>query len=78
MSRSVSAVIACALSAFAIAAPAQARDYQIDPEHTEVVVSWSHFGFSRPTAHAGASRACCATTRRAGRLSARCACPWKA
>ncbi len=53
MSRSVSAVIACALSAFAIAAPAQARDYQIDPEHTEVVVSWSHFGFSRPTAHAG-------------------------
>lgn len=37
------------------AAPALAAgvDYRIDPEHTEAVVSWSHLGFSTPTAHAG-------------------------
>ncbi|CAB3947665.1 Protein YceI [Achromobacter insolitus] len=28
-------------------------DYQIDPEHTEIVVTWSHLGYSNPTAHAG-------------------------
>ncbi len=29
-------------------------DYQIDPEHTEIVVTWDHLGYSKPTAHAGA------------------------
>ncbi len=29
---------------------ALAADYQIDPTHTSVVASWSHFGFSHPTA----------------------------
>lgn len=35
--------------------PTQAApvDYQIDPEHTEIVVTWDHLGYSKPTAHAG-------------------------
>lgn len=28
-------------------------DYQIDPEHTEIVVTWDHLGYSKPSAHAG-------------------------
>ncbi|QKH38928.1 polyisoprenoid-binding protein [Achromobacter pestifer] len=40
-----------ALSSFtAHAAPV---DYQIDPEHTEIVVTWDHLGYSKPSAHAG-------------------------
>lgn len=34
----------------AIAAPVS---YKIDPTHTDVVASWSHFGFSNPMAHFG-------------------------
>lgn len=29
---------------------AEAQTYQLNPEHTSVVMSWSHFGFSHPTA----------------------------
>lgn len=29
--------------------------YQLDPAHTDVLVQWSHFGFSRPSAHFGIS-----------------------
>ncbi|WP_338493448.1 YceI family protein [Erwinia aphidicola] len=29
---------------------AAAQNYDIDPGHTAVVVSWNHFGFSKPTA----------------------------
>ncbi|WP_210448108.1 YceI family protein [Pantoea ananatis] len=29
---------------------AEAMHYQLDPQHTSVVVSWEHFGFSHPTA----------------------------
>lgn len=40
-----------ALGSFtAYAAPV---DYQIDPDHTEVVVTWDHLGYSKPSAHAG-------------------------
>jgi len=37
-------------ASFASAAFAAPVTYQIDPTHTEVVFSWSHFGFSNPTA----------------------------
>ncbi|MDQ3205625.1 MAG: YceI family protein [Pseudomonadota bacterium] len=37
-------------SAVAFAAPVT---YKIDPTHTDVIASWSHFGFSKPIAHFG-------------------------
>lgn len=43
------AVLAVA-SSTAFAAPVT---YKIDPNHTDVIASWSHFGFSRPIAHFG-------------------------
>ncbi len=45
----LAAVLASA-SAAAFAAP---LTYKIDPNHTDVVASWSHFGFSNPIAHFG-------------------------
>lgn len=45
------AVLSLALAAgAAIAAP---LTYKIDANHTDVVASWSHFGFSNPIAHFG-------------------------
>lgn len=38
------------VSAVAFAAPVV---YKMDPNHTDVTASWSHFGFSNPTAHFG-------------------------
>lgn len=38
------------VSASAFAAPVS---YKIDPTHTDVIVSWNHFGFSNPSAHLG-------------------------
>lgn len=45
----LSSVLAFASTA-AIAAPVT---YDIDPNHTDVIASWSHFGFSNPVAHFG-------------------------
>lgn len=39
--------------AFAGAAAAAPLTYKIDPNHTDVVAGWSHFGFSHPVAHFG-------------------------
>lgn len=39
------------LAGNAAAAPVS---YKMDPNHTDVVASWSHFGFSNPMAHFGA------------------------
>ena len=36
------------------AAAAAPVSYKMDPSHTDVVASWSHFGFSNPMAHFGA------------------------
>ena len=44
-----SASVAAGISA-AAAAPVT---YQMDPNHTNVTASWSHFGFSNPVAHFG-------------------------
>lgn len=47
-------LLAAALGlAFAGAAAAAPVTYKIDPNHTDVIASWSHFGFSNPIAHFG-------------------------
>lgn len=48
--RIVLAAAIAALSTTAVAAPVA---YRIDPTHTDVIASWSHLGFSNPTAHFG-------------------------
>ena len=35
------------------AAPVFATTYSLDPGHTQVVLSWNHFGYSNPTAQFG-------------------------
>jgi polyisoprenoid-binding protein YceI len=46
-------LLAAALFAFAGAAIAAPVTYRIDPNHTDVIAQWSHFGFSNPSAHFG-------------------------
>lgn len=46
-------VLAAVLSLAATAAFAAPATYEIDPNHTDVIASWSHFGFSHPVAHFG-------------------------
>lgn len=46
-------LLAAALSLFAIPASAQPVSYKLDPNHTMVLASWSHFGFSHPVANFG-------------------------
>ena len=43
-------VAALAGASAAVAAPVT---YKMDPNHTDVIASWSHFGFSNPIAHFG-------------------------
>lgn len=46
-----------AASAFAVPGGAGgATTYEIDPDHTQVLASWSHFGFSNPVANFGEAR----------------------
>ncbi|MFC4726676.1 YceI family protein [Coralloluteibacterium thermophilus] len=47
------AALAAALAFVAAPALAEPTTYQIDPAHTDVLASWSHFGFSRPTVRFG-------------------------
>ena len=48
------ALVLASASAFAAPGGASgATTYKIDPNHTDVVASWSHFGFSNPIAHFG-------------------------
>lgn len=45
------ALLALAVTATPVmAAPVS---YRIDPNHTDVIAQWSHFGYSNPTAHFG-------------------------
>jgi polyisoprenoid-binding protein YceI len=44
-------VISTALIAASTASMAATTDYQIDAKHTATLFSWSHFGFSNPTAN---------------------------
>ncbi|MFC3814709.1 YceI family protein [Lysobacter sp. GCM10012299] len=51
MFKRIALVVAlAAASTVAIAAPVT---YKIDPNHTDVIASWSHFGYSNPIAHFG-------------------------
>lgn len=45
--------LATALAAASAAAIAAPVTYKIDPAHTDVIASWSHMGFSNPSAHFG-------------------------
>jgi polyisoprenoid-binding protein YceI len=46
-------LLVTALFAFTGIAFAAPVSYKIDPNHTNVLASWSHFGFSRPTVNFG-------------------------
>jgi polyisoprenoid-binding protein YceI len=46
------AIIALALAA-SFAAAAAPVEYKLDPNHTVVLASWSHFGYSHPSANFG-------------------------
>ena len=46
-------LLATALFAFAGVAFAAPVSYKVDPNHTNVLASWTHFGFSRPTVNFG-------------------------
>ncbi|MEJ1098363.1 MULTISPECIES: YceI family protein [unclassified Pseudoxanthomonas] len=46
-------LLAAALLAFAGSVFAAPVTYKIDPNHTDVLAQWSHFGFSNPSAHFG-------------------------
>ena len=46
-----SLILAAALSLVAVPAAATPLSYKIDPNHTNVIATWDHFGFSRPSAH---------------------------
>lgn len=45
--------LAAALSAASFGTLAEPVTYTMDPNHTDVIASWSHFGFSNPIAHFG-------------------------
>lgn len=51
-----SALAAVALSLLAAPAFAAPVAYEIDPGHTMVLASWSHFGFSNPTINFGEAK----------------------
>jgi polyisoprenoid-binding protein YceI len=46
-------LLAAALSLFAATAFAAPVTYQLDSDHTNVIATWSHFGFSNPSASFG-------------------------
>ena len=48
-------LLAAAIAAAAVAAPAFAEgvSYRIDPNHTVVLATWNHFGYSHPSANFG-------------------------
>lgn len=56
MKRFALAAVLALFAASAFAAPGGAggaTTYEIDPNHTQVLASWSHFGFSNPVANFG-------------------------
>lgn len=46
-------LLASAVALASVSAVAAPVSYKIDPTHTDVLVSWNHFGFSNPSAHFG-------------------------
>lgn len=47
------ALASASLAAGISVAAAAPLTYKMDPNHTDVIASWSHFGFSNPIAHFG-------------------------
>ena len=47
--------IAAAMAAASLSAAASGITYKLDPDHTNVIASWSHFGYSHPSANFGAA-----------------------
>jgi polyisoprenoid-binding protein YceI len=45
--------IASAMAAASFSAAAAGVTYKLDPQHTDVIASWSHFGYSHPSANFG-------------------------
>ena len=45
--------LAAALASASVVSFAAPVTYKMDPNHTDVIASWSHFGFSNPIAHFG-------------------------
>lgn len=50
----VTAIAGLVLASANVVAFAAPVTYKMDPTHTDVIASWSHFGFSNPIAHFGA------------------------
>ncbi|MGH6978821.1 MAG: YceI family protein, partial [Brevundimonas sp.] len=46
-------VLAATLSLFAASAFAAPLTYKLDPNHTNVIAQWNHFGFSNPSLNFG-------------------------
>lgn len=46
----LAALMAAALAVASFSALAEGQEYALDPEHTQVRISWDHMGFSRPGA----------------------------
>ncbi|HEY0505060.1 MAG TPA: YceI family protein [Lysobacter sp.] len=53
MFKRIALVAALAVASTAAFAAPGSTTYKIDPNHTDVIASWSHFGFSNPVAHFG-------------------------
>ena len=49
----LTSVITTAVAAASFSAMAAGVTYKLDPQHTNVIASWSHFGFSHPSANFG-------------------------
>lgn len=49
----VTAIAGLVLASASVVAFAAPVTYKMDPSHTDVIASWSHFGFSNPIAHFG-------------------------
>lgn len=49
----VTAIAGLVLASASVVAFAAPVTYKMDPTHTDVIASWSHFGFSNPIAHFG-------------------------
>ncbi|MGV8943754.1 YceI family protein [Thermomonas sp.] len=47
--------ITAAMAVASLSAAAAGIPYKLDPDHTNVIASWSHFGYSHPSANFGAA-----------------------
>ncbi|HXD38573.1 MAG TPA: polyisoprenoid-binding protein, partial [Rhodanobacter sp.] len=48
-------LVVAGLLGAAVSAQAAPVTYKLDPDHTMVLFSWNHFGYSNPTADLGLS-----------------------